>query len=82
MVCAVESAALKRKSLDQPIKDDVDAMRVPTAAEAERIAQQVRTQFGRTLANWASDALVLRHAGLHRFTWNCDTHAPHRRQAA
>lgn len=35
----------------------------PTALEAERIVQQARLMFARTLATWASDVLLLREAG-------------------
>ncbi len=42
---------------------------IPSRFEAERIVDHARRLFGRTLACWASDVLVLRRDGLVRPTW-------------
>ena len=42
---------------------------LPSRDEADRAVARARRLFGRTLACWASDMLVLRRAGFNRPAW-------------
>ncbi len=44
-------------------------MESPTLDEANRIVQESRNQFNRTLASWASDVLSLQREGLDTPCW-------------
>jgi hypothetical protein len=45
-------------------------MQVPTPAEAQRIVEQARSLYQRTLSLWVCDLLTLRKAGLATPGWS------------
>ena len=53
--------------------DDINSklliMDSPTLEEANRIVQESRDLFNRTLASWASDVLMLQRDGFDRPRW-------------
>ena len=53
----------------QQVGHRTSALELPSAPETTRAIDQARRLYGKTLANWAADTLVLRRADLIRPTW-------------
>lgn len=52
------------------INSKLSLMDTPSLDEADRIVQETRDQFNRTLACWASDVLRLQRDGLDTPCWH------------
>jgi hypothetical protein len=44
-------------------------LQAPKPIDAERQLMEIKRLFHRSLASWASDVLLLKHARLHCMTW-------------
>ena len=58
---------MKREHTSWPM--NLHSMQIPTPAQANDAVRACQSMYQKTLIGWASDALIMRHRGLQRFTW-------------